>query len=273
MCSGRRNCVSGSGHVHAPDQGRSDCVAGKYTEDGVLLLKVLVIPDVHLKDWMFDRASYLLAAGKAERAVCLMDIPDDWGQEFDLKLYKETFERAVAFARKFPETLWCYGNHDLSYVWNQPESGYSHMAGQIVNEGLRHLREALADESRLAYIHRIDDVLFLHGGLCEDYVKVYLPDVDPDATDEVIAEINRFGCVEMWREESPVWFRPQLYANAMYRENELLQVVGHTPVQSLRRDGNVISCDVFSTDRSRQPYGTQEFLLIDTETWEFRGIK
>ena len=41
-------------------------------------MKVLVIPDVHLKPWMFDRASELLESGKAERAVCLMDIADDW---------------------------------------------------------------------------------------------------------------------------------------------------------------------------------------------------
>ena len=37
-------------------------------------MKVLVIPDIHLKTWIFDRAEDILKAGKAERAVCLMDI-------------------------------------------------------------------------------------------------------------------------------------------------------------------------------------------------------
>ncbi len=44
-------------------------------------MKVLVIPDVHLKPWMFERAEEIMKKGMAERAVCLMDIPDDWNQE------------------------------------------------------------------------------------------------------------------------------------------------------------------------------------------------
>ena len=43
-------------------------------------MKVLVIPDVHLKPWMFERADKIMEQGAAERAVCLMDIPDDWNK-------------------------------------------------------------------------------------------------------------------------------------------------------------------------------------------------
>lgn len=39
------------------------------------------------------------------------------------------------------------------------------------------------------------------------------------------------------------------------------------------RQDNVLSCDLFSTYRTGDPIGTQEFLLIDTETWDYRGIK
>ena len=46
-------------------------------------MKVLVIPDVHLKPWMFERASEIMEKGTVERAVCLMDIPDDWNQEYN----------------------------------------------------------------------------------------------------------------------------------------------------------------------------------------------
>ena len=48
------------------------------------IMKVLVIPDVHLKPYMFDDASRLMRRGVAEKAVCLMDIADDWGQEANL---------------------------------------------------------------------------------------------------------------------------------------------------------------------------------------------
>ena len=86
---------------------------------------VLVIPDIHLKTRMFDIASEIMRSGAAERAVSLMDIPDDWGHEADLGLYEDTFDAAIRFQREFPETLWCFGNHDLSYLWMQPESGFS----------------------------------------------------------------------------------------------------------------------------------------------------
>ena len=40
-------------------------------------MKVLVIPDVHLKPWMFFQAAELMRTGAADRVVCLMDIADD----------------------------------------------------------------------------------------------------------------------------------------------------------------------------------------------------
>ena len=61
-------------------------------------MRVLVIPDIHLKPWIFDRAEKILKDGKADRAVCLMDLPDDWNMEFQIERYKETFDRAIAFA-------------------------------------------------------------------------------------------------------------------------------------------------------------------------------
>ncbi|MBO4456482.1 MAG: hypothetical protein J5802_02045 [Butyrivibrio sp.] len=61
-------------------------------------MKVLVIPDIHLKSWIFDRAEEIMRSGKADRAVCLMDIPDDWDMELDIARYRDTFDRAIRFA-------------------------------------------------------------------------------------------------------------------------------------------------------------------------------
>ena len=243
-------------------------------------MKILVIPDVHLKPRIFERAAGLLNAGAARRAVCLMDIPDDWGQELNLDLYKKTFDAAIRFQQAFPDTLWCYGNHDLSYLWLRDETGFSPLAINTVNEKLRKLREALPDDSQLAYIHRIDNVLFLHGGLTHAFVKYYAREetgdgsLSPnDETDAVLAKINSLGRGEMWDDASPIWYRPQFYGEKMYRESDLLQVVGHTPVERIERSGNVLSCDLFSTYRSGAPIGTEEFVVIETETWEYRGVK
>ena len=44
-------------------------------------MKVLVIPDVHLKPYMFQHAAALMHQKIADRVVCLMDLADDWGKE------------------------------------------------------------------------------------------------------------------------------------------------------------------------------------------------
>jgi hypothetical protein len=236
-------------------------------------VKVLVIPDVHLKPWVFDRAEEIMDAGTADKAVSLMDIPDDWGKWFDLGLYEDTFDAAIRFQRAFPDTLWCYGNHDLSYEWMQYESGFSSLAIPVVTERMSALRRELPDRNQMAYIHRIDNVLFLHGGLTHAFVKYYASDVDYNDIDAVIEKINCLGRSEMWDDASPIWFRPQFYNEKMYKETEILQVVGHTPVMQIDRLGNVLSCDLFSTYRTGDSIGTQEFLLIETETWDYKGIR
>ena len=202
-------------------------------------MKVLVIPDVHLKPWMFQRASELMKEIKPDRTIC----------------------------------LWCYGNHDVCYLWNQRETGYSKIAPWTVCEKLRTLRESLPDERQLAYLHRIDKVLFSHGGLADDFVRRYVPASKYNDIDAVIETINGFACGEMWQDESPIWYRPQYYEGRLYKPRKLLQVVGHTPVEEITRKGNLISCDVFSTDSEGKPIGTQEFPVIDTVAWDYQSIR
>ena len=87
-----------------------------------------------------------------------------------------------------------------------------------------------------------------------------------------MAAINELGPNEMWNDASPIWLRPQHSNMRLYKTKELLQVVGHTPMNMITKEGNLISCDVFSTYQNGKPIGTEEFLLMDTETWECSGI-
>lgn len=50
-------------------------------------MNVLVIPDIHLKTWLFDKAEAILKEGKADMAVYLMDMPDDWDMELRIDRY------------------------------------------------------------------------------------------------------------------------------------------------------------------------------------------
>lgn len=236
-------------------------------------MKVLVIPDVHLKPHMFHNADALMEQGVAERVVCLMDIPDDWNKQYNIDLYVDTFDAAIQFAKKYPNTLWCYGNHDLSYIWGELESGYSSMASWTVKEKLDELKRVLPSEKQLQYIHRIDDVIFCHGGVLDYFVETVASRKEYNDVNAVIAKINTLSNQSMWNDASPIWHRPQYSKGKMYKPRKLLQVVGHTPVEEISRSGNVISCDVFSTKPDGTPIGPQEYLLIDTETWEFEGVR
>jgi hypothetical protein len=158
---------------------------------------------------MFQRASELMKEAKADRAVCLMDIADDWRQQFNLDLYEQTYDAAIAFAGEYPDTLWRYGNHDLCYLWNQRETGYSKIAPRLVCEKLQALRDTLPDERQMVYLHRIDNVLFSHGGLTDAFVHRYVPAGNVGNIDAVVDMINGFGCGEMWQDASPIWYRPQ----------------------------------------------------------------
>ena len=236
-------------------------------------MKILVIPDIHLKPWMFHRASELMRNNIADRAVCLMDIADDWGQECNLDLYMQTYDAAIQFAKDFPDTLWCYGNHDVCYLWNMRETGYSHLASWTVCEKLRLLIEALPDEKQLAFIHRVGNVLFSHAGLTDTFVRHYIPAKKYNNADAVIQAVNRLGPVNMWQDMSPIWYKPS-NQEEMYKSGEYLQVAGHTPVEGFKNIRNLVLCDTFSTySDGKTPIGTKEYLLVDTDICKYHGVR
>ena len=225
-------------------------------------MRVLVIPDIHLKTWIFDRAESILKAGKADRAVCLMDMPDDWNMEFQTEKYRETFDRAIDFAKKFPDTLWCYGNHDVSYPWGQLETGYSPYAERTVLSKLEELENSLQDPSQIAIMQRTVDFL--------RWLDKELPEAD---IDEVVAAVNNASQNYLWHDESPLWLRPQNRTVNAFRNDTYTQVVGHTPVEKIFEKDGIISTDVFSTYRDGTQIGESAMIVIDSETREYEKIE
>ena len=135
-------------------------------------MQVLVIPDVHLKPWMFDKAEEILQKHKIDKVVCLGDIVDDWNKQYEQDLYLETLNRLISFAEAHSSMLFCWGNHDRSYFWQAYESGYSVVMEYVVPKKFQEFIEVLP-KGQIGYIHRIDNVLFCHGGLTEEYVNEY----------------------------------------------------------------------------------------------------
>ena len=231
--------------------------------------RVLVIPDVHLKPWIFDEAEKV-DKSSYEDIVVLGDLVDDWGKGNDLDAYEETLKRAVEFGKEHGESLWCYGNHDVSYLWDAMESGYSVQARITVIEGITKLERILED--RYKFVHRIDNVLFSHAGVTETFV-LHACGYHVKEIEDILAKINRMGKQELWRDSSPIWARPQADFYRMFRDDLFYQVVGHTPVEEPLDACGVLTLDLFSTYSNGNPYGNQKLYIVDTMMRRFVEAK
>ena len=231
--------------------------------------RVLVIPDVHLKPWIFDEAEKV-DKSSYEDIVVLGDLVDDWGKGNDIDAYEETLKRAAEFGKEHGESLWCYGNHDVSYLWDAMESGYSVQARITVIEGITKLEWILED--RYKFVHRIDNVLFSHAGVTETFV-LHSCGYHVKEIEDILAKINRMGKQELWRDSSPIWARPQADFYRMFRDDLFYQVVGHTPVEEPLDACGVLTLDLFSTYSNGNPYGNQKLYIVDTMTRRFVEAK
>ena len=238
-------------------------------------MKVLVIPDIHLKPQMFNAASDIMDSYECEKAVFVGDLVDDWGCQENVELYEATIKSAIQFVKKYPNSLWCFGNHDLAYLWDQYDHpGYSEYAADTVASGFERLIDAFDDPENAAIVHRIDNCIFSHAGLTKTFVESNLYN-EMDDIDYVIDTINTFGYDRMWESDSPIWVRPQLTypAKGMYPDG-FLQIVGHTPVEEPyeQKDLGVLSVDTFSTDSRGELIGNSKMCILDTVSKEYSSV-
>ena len=231
-------------------------------------MNIFVIPDVHLKPRMFQKADELLKDRPADAVVMLGDIPDDWGCEHNIGLYTDTYLAAEKFCKEHQETYFCLGNHDLSYEYGEFESGYSYLARYTVVEGTRMIRAALP-EDHVKVMHYLGGVLFSHAGLTMDFAEVYELSSDPA---EAAEAVNEMGKKKLWQDVSPIWARPQYGYHKTWPEG-ILQVVGHTPVDAPFMKNGFLTLDTFSTYKDGTPIGTCEFIYLDTEKGKYEGVR
>ena len=225
------------------------------------MAKVLVIPDIHLKPYIFDYANVIMKKFKLTQAVFIGDLVDDWDKENDIDLYKNTINRAIRFKKQYPDSLYCWGNHEAGYFtdcWSC--SGNS----KLYRRDIRLLLQKYENEVQPQYIHYIDDCLFSHAGLSKDIMS-YIESSNDNITASYIAELfNDTAFDDIGEYNSLLWLRPG-FGTEYY--SKYVQVVGHTPVTSIQNSDNVWFVDTFSTYSNGLNYGNNEFMIIDTITY------
>lgn len=228
-------------------------------------MKVCIIPDVHLKPWIFDRAEEV----QCDKYIFMGDLVDDFGAE--AKDYEETFERVNRFFQVHPDAVFCWGNHDWAYYANKSCSGHRWDLHYLV---LDWLEDFMKNIRQPELIHQEDGILFSHAGLSMDFFRqCQTPDSEywdmPDKLDLCIEVSNEMAIRKddrLWDDCSPLWVRPQYDRVSMHPH---VQVVGHTPMKQAGYDANILSTDTFSTDSLGIPFGSQKLILLDTETKEY----
>ena len=231
-------------------------------------MKVLIIPDVHLQDWIFRVADRIMETYKYDLVVILGDLVDSHIYGADLDAYKKTMEAAAWFAKKYRgRVVWLYGNHEIAYIDEQNClcSGHNPNATQIVNEGLKRIRDNLIYDITVA--ERIDGVLFSHAGISDIY-NVHCLETDKDCWrgwNEIIDRINNTRYSVLWTPQSPLWYRPN-YIFLPLNYGNCLQIAGHTPSKYPYFFHNLVLVDTFYLG------GANLFCAVDTETYEITYI-
>jgi len=219
-------------------------------------MKVLVIPDVHLKPWMFDQAEELLNKYNLDTVVFIGDLVDDWNQGCNIQLYKDTINRAMQFKKDYPNSKFCYGNHEVGYMLGGICAGNSEVYHNEILEMLNKYERLV--EPQLAF--KIDNVVFSHGGIALSKFGDY--------SIENIENVKIKNAYD--DDDSPLWARPNPWVKY---DKKYTQVAGHSPMEHITKIDNVWFVDSFGFDPNGMQYGDQTYLSIDTITLETHMYK
>lgn len=226
-------------------------------------MQILIIPDVHLKPYIFDAAEILVNKYHFDKIIFIGDLVDDWHKSGNILLVKETIDRAIKFKKDHPNTLFCYGNHETGYLTDIHCDGNNSYHYIDIREMLIKYEKEV--EPCIAY--QFDNVIFCHGGI----VNRKETDKGYEAFKEMLNELKTTGYYNYGlygnmhnQYDSVLWARPDSWINYY----NCPQVIGHSPVKKICEiKPQVWDVDVFSTDRDTgESLSKRAFMSIDTET-------
>ncbi|MBR0480610.1 metallophosphoesterase [Candidatus Saccharibacteria bacterium] len=223
--------------------------------------KILVVPDTHLKPKMFDLADKILREHKVDYVIQLGDNVDDFYCYGDQ--YRNHNARMLTFYRDYPNTIWLWGNHEASYILGRPVTG-NIFAGR---EYARLYRENFNPK----FIHLDGKVMFSHAGIFQKFIDENNLQ-DCKNAEELVQRTNQLNLLTLWRDNSPLWARPQYDGLTKPKLiKDCLQVVGHTPMKGVIEMDSVVFVDVFSTSWGKK-YGIEKMIIVDTEEPSFEAV-
>lgn len=223
--------------------------------------KILVIPDTHLKPEIFNLADKILRERKVDYAVQLGDNVDDFYAYHDE--YTKHAARMEKFYLDHPETIWLWGNHEISYLLRRAVTGNTIWGEQVAKNYERNFRPKFA--------HRDGKVIFSHAGIFREFLdEINLGECKTVGV--LMEKINNLPADKFWNNNSLLWARPQVEILTTPKILEgYVQVVGHTPMKDTTKQNGVVSTDVFSTNWGKK-IGSEQLIIVDSETGKFEQV-
>ena len=215
--------------------------------------QILVIPDTHLKPKMFDLADKIMRENSIDYAVQLGDNLDDF-YCYDNQYYNHN-ARMLKFKNDHKNTIWLWGNHEISYILNRPVTGNIYSGKQYAYSYRENFNPKFA--------HLDEKIIFSHAGIFQEFLdETHLTNYK--IAEALIKKINRLDYTAFWRDNSPIWARHEYDRLAKPRLfNGLTQVVGHTPIKKIQNIDNENTTDLISTNWGVK-ISTERMIIVDT---------
>lgn len=240
------------------------------------MAKTLFVGDLHGKPDLLPLINRVIKREQIDRMVILGDICDDWTLSNNgMAYWFQSF--ANWYARREIETIPLLGNHDIPYFLSKGSSALKRIrdiAPGFRPGAHRKVHELMADiPFELAWTD--GEVIATHAGLTVGWEKQH--DLEDKSIREIVSWMNglmrrstQLGdlFMEIGKARggdsvnpSPLW--ADLSETGKDGDQHFTQVVGHSPVDTVTRNGNIWYCDTFSTRQDGSSIGDWTLLVKD----------
>lgn len=221
-------------------------------------MKTLIVPDCHLKHELFETVKRLHRQHQFDEIVFLGDYFDEWHQNTNAKLYRQTIADMKDMHKNYP-CVFLVGNHDVPYMTIQ----YQHYSTplQDIQFEIFKLFEAIPWK----IIYETQGWTISHAGLSTWF-------------DDTVFQTPTQQGLRAWLQSdtSPLWIRPQALQEYPHPDHQK-QIVGHTPVPyvTTRKTGNhtIVYTNTWSLTPSMTPIGDKSLIMIENgRIKDLRGV-
>lgn len=228
-------------------------------------MKVLFVPDIHCKMYMFDDVEKLDKLYDFDKVIFLGDYVDDWNCNGQDSI--ECLNKLISLLDSNPKKyIACIGNHDAAYLWKFGCSGNS----EEYFEQIHNLLEANKEKFYIYYSIQLGTEQYVcsHAGFSQEWLDYHnitdLSNLGKEWTQhpEQFWTIGKLsGGYEL---SGPLWLRPDEIRSLP----SFKQIVGHTPVKTIQPYYDYVIVDTHSTYPDGSRYGDQNYLMWDGKKFQ-----